>query len=205
VNIAIVGAGSVGRALATGFVGAGHSVTFVAKHPDHAEDAAAEIGANAAASITDAVRDAELIVLAIPALARVEIIEGLRAAPDGAAIVDATNVIDSERTGLTTGRSGAQDLQEMLPDTPVVKAFNSVFATVQSHPVVDGIQLDGFYAGDDEKAKAKVRDLLSDMGYRPIDAGPLQMARALEELGLLMVRLAADSGWKWKPSWKLLG
>jgi len=53
----------------------------------------------------------------------------------------------------------------------VVKAFNTALAARQADPVVDGVQLDGFVAGDDQAAKRQVLELVGSIGFRPIDAG----------------------------------
>jgi predicted dinucleotide-binding enzyme len=87
----------------------------------------------------------------------------------------------------------------------VVKAFNTVFASRLNDPVIDGVPLDGFYAGDDETAKEVVAALLAEMGFRPIDAGELLAARALELMAFLNITLNARNGWPWQSGWKLLG
>ena len=87
----------------------------------------------------------------------------------------------------------------------MVKAFNTVFASRLNDPVIDGIPLDGFYAGDDVLAKQVVADLLADMGFRPIDTGDLLTARALELMAVLNIMLNARGGWPWQSGWKLLG
>lgn len=108
---------------------------------------------------------------------------------------------------MTTGeRSGAEELQQLLPDTAVVKAFNTVLASKQAQPITDeGIALDGLYAGNDEKAKRTVAGWLSAIGYRPIDAGDLTAARDLEHLAFLSISLNARNHWPWQTAWKLLG
>jgi 8-hydroxy-5-deazaflavin:NADPH oxidoreductase len=71
----------------------------------------------------------------------------------------------------------------------VVKAFNTVFAVRQADSVVDGVHLDGLVAGDDDAAKRQVLELVGSVGLRPIDAGPLSMARALEAMAVLNIML----------------
>jgi hypothetical protein len=66
----------------------------------------------------------------------------------------------------------------MVPGGKVVKAINTIFAAHQADPLIDGIQLDGFVASDDIDAKKKVLEFVGSLGFRPIDAGPLAMARA---------------------------
>jgi predicted dinucleotide-binding enzyme len=80
-----------------------------------------------------------------------------------------------------------------------------VFGGFLTHPVVDGIPLDGFYAGDDPAAKAAVADLVAAMGLRPIDVGALRAARSLEHMAFLNISLNARNGLSWSSGWKLLG
>ncbi|MGZ4620002.1 MAG: NADPH-dependent F420 reductase [Frankiaceae bacterium] len=151
-KIAVIGAGNVGKAIARAGVGNGHEVTVTATDPGHAAPAAADAGATAAASVAEAATGADVIVLAVPASAAGAVAGEL----DGtsAVVVDVTNPLNADASGLTvTERSAAELLQERLPTARVVKAFNTVFAANQAAPEVDGTPLDGFYAGDDAEAK----------------------------------------------------
>ena len=87
----------------------------------------------------------------------------------------------------------------------VIKAFNTAFAARQADPVVDGVQLDGFVAGDDANARADVLELVRSIGFRPIDAGSLRMARALEAMAILNISLQIRNNWPWQTGWKLVG
>jgi len=91
VRIAILGAGNVGSALARAFVRLGHSVVLCAKHPDHAMKVAADVGAEAAGSDVEAVRSAELVVLAVPSTAVASILEEAAKDMVGKVVVDSTN------------------------------------------------------------------------------------------------------------------
>jgi predicted dinucleotide-binding enzyme len=116
-----------------------------------------------------------------------------------------TNPLKPDLSGLVTeGTSAAEMLQRRLSRARVVKAFNTVLAANQANPTVDGTQLDGFAAGDDE-AKKTVLELLATIGYRPIDAGPLSAARHLEAMAFLNIALNAANGWAWQSGWKLVG
>ncbi|WP_042365226.1 NADPH-dependent F420 reductase [Streptacidiphilus neutrinimicus] len=205
-NIAIVGAGNVGGALARTAVRAGHQVSISASDKDHARVLADEVGGRSADSAADAAQGAELVILAVPYGAVPDVTVALRDAAAGKVVIDATNPINADFSGLAvTDRSGAEEIQAQLPGARVVKAFNTVLASRMADPTVDGVPLDGFYAGDDEQAKAAVRDLLEGMGFRPIDAGPLSAARHLEHLAYLNISLNARLGWPWRSAWKLLG
>ncbi|HEX6328976.1 MAG TPA: NAD(P)-binding domain-containing protein [Jiangellaceae bacterium] len=87
-RIAILGAGNVGGALAAAAVAAGHEVTISAATPEHAQAAAENAGAGArsAASNAEAVRDAELVVLAVPGSAVPGIAAELGEALSGAVV-----------------------------------------------------------------------------------------------------------------------
>ena len=93
----------------------------------------------------------------------------------------------------------------MAPGARVVKAINTVFAANQDSPVVDGVQLDGFVAADDADAKRVVIEYVKSLGFRPIDVGPLAMARALEGMGALNISLNMKDGAAWRSGWKLVG
>jgi NADPH-dependent F420 reductase len=203
-RIAIIGAGNVGGGLAGAAVAAGHEVTVAAAHRENAEKVAAHVGASAAATVADAAEDADVVVLAVPAAAAADVLGEL--GDSGAVVVDATNPIDESHGDLTTnGTSHAEQLAAAAPGVKLVKAFNTVFASRLGDASEDGRPLDGFYAGDDEAAKQTVADLLASLGFRPIDAGGLRMARSLEELAFLNITLNARNGWAWRSGWRLAG
>jgi NADPH-dependent F420 reductase len=205
-EIAIIGAGKVGKALAKSGLRAGHKVTLTAHHPEHAAEAARETGAQSAASNTEAVKGAELIIVAVPYDKLGEVFRGLGDAVDGKIVVDATNHINTQDPGEVLGAlSNAEEIQKRHPKVRVVKAFNYAFATRMAEPTVDGTHLDGFVAGDDQGAKDKVLELVKSIGFRPIDAGPLVMARVLEGMALLSVTLQIRNNWPWQNGWKLVG
>ena len=205
-RIAIIGAGAVGSALARAFDADGHSVVLTGRHPDRAAKVAAEIGAEAVEDKRQAVTGADVVVLAVPSTAIAGLCDRIRGAAVGKIVLDPTNPFLPDLSGLLPAdTSVAEEITVLLPDTVVVKAFNTVLGLRLADPVVDGIRLDGFYAGDDESAKETVAGLVAAVGLRPLDAGPLAMARTLEHMGLLNVSLNARFGWPWQSGWKLLG
>ena len=205
-RIAIIGAGNVGTAVAGAARHAGHEVVISATSHDKAAKVAAEVGAQAAASNVEAVDGADIVILAVPWGAPIAVVDEIAAAVGSRVIIDATNPLKADYSGLATGeRSGAEEVQSHARSARVVKAFNTVFASRQGSPVVDGVALDGFIAGDDATAKAQVSGLLTAIGYRVIDAGPLAAARSLEQLAFLNISLNAANGWSWQSGWKLVG
>ena len=205
-RIAIIGSGNVGTALGAAAAKAGHDVTLSASEAGSAREAAEKVGARAADSNADAVRDAEVVVLAVPGLVVSGIADELGSGLDGKVVVDSTNPINETFDDLfTTGRSSAEELQDKVPNAKVVKAFNTIFAGRHGNPFEGEHPLDAFVAGDDADAKAKVGELATSLGYRVIDAGGLRMARSLEEMAFLNISLNATKGWVWQSGWKLVG
>jgi predicted dinucleotide-binding enzyme len=201
-KIGIIGAGNVGRALATAGVRAGHAITITSTTIEEAESVAAQVGVRAAPSNRAAVAEAETVILAVPFDAVKTITEELGTALDGKILIDVTNRFTPEQLD---GPSNAELIQGMAPNARVVKAFNTILAAHQVDPISDSIQLDGFVAGDDAAAKQQVLDLVRSLGFRPIDAGSLAMARALEGMATLNISLNMTRGWPWQSGWKLLG
>jgi NADPH-dependent F420 reductase len=205
-RIAIIGSGHVGKALASAATKAGHHVTLSARSAERAREVAQATNAHAASSNRDAVKDAELVVLAVPPDKVDEVVGALSPELDGKVIIDVTNRIDTKDPGkVLDGSSMSEHIQKKAPKAHVVKAFNYAFASRMAEPKVDGTRLDGFVAGDDEAAKQKALQFVESIGFRPIDAGPLAMARALEGMASLNHFLQIRNNWPWQNGWKLVG
>ena len=205
-KVAIIGSRNVGKALAGSATKAGHSVTIASRDPEKAQEAAKATNARATPSTKEAVKDAELVVLAVPADKVDEVVGALSNDLDGKVIIDVTNRVDMQDPGrVLDGTSTAERIQKRLPKAHVVKAFNYAFASRQADPKVNGTRLDGFVAGDNEEAKRKTLDFVKSVGFRPVDAGPLAMARALESMALLIIMLQIKHKWPWQNGWKLAG
>jgi len=206
-NVAIIGAGNVGRALTTSAINAGYSVTVSSKDGESARALAQQTGARAARSDREAVEAADMVVLAIPFASVDEVLADTGAALAGKVLVDATNPVNADYSGLATnGVSGAEEIQRKAPGVRVVKALNTAFAARQADPkVAGGLRADGYVAGDDEDAKAAVLELVEAIGFNPVDAGGLAMARHLEGMAWLNISLQMKNGWSWQAGWKLVG
>lgn len=205
-RIAIIGSGNVGKALAGSATKAGHEVAIAANDPQHAEDAAKATRARPASSNQDAIKGADLVVLAVPAQKVDEVVGELARELDGKVVVDVTNRVDAQNpANVLDGSSTAEKIQGKLPKARVVKAFNYAFASKMADPKVDGTNLDAYVAGDDEEAKREVEEFARSIGFRPIDAGPLAMARALEGMALLNILLQIKHKWPWQSGWKMIG
>lgn len=205
-KVTILGVGNVGGGLAAAATRAGHDVVVSASTPDSAQKAGAATGARAAASNREAVQDADVVVLAVPHGAVVGLVGELGEALAGKVVVDATNPLNDTYSDLTTsGVSAAEQLQQQVPGARVVKALNTVFASRYGSPVEGGRPLDALMAADDADAKTAVAALVGSLGFRPVDAGSLRMARTLEELAFLNISLNATNGWTWQSAFTLVG
>jgi predicted dinucleotide-binding enzyme len=146
-------------------------------------------------------------VLAVPYRAAAAVLDAHRDDLAGAVIVDITNPVDFstfEPLSLDAG-SAAQEIAGAAPEgAKVVKAFNTTFAGTLAEGAVAGQPLDVFIAGDDDGAKATVKQLVEDGGMRAVDAGPLARARELEALGYLHMALQDPLGTGFSSTVKVL-
>ncbi len=180
-KIGIIGKGYVGTAIGSALSSKGHSVKYGHRDPKEPVSEAAEWG--------------EIIVLAVPHEGVEDAAKNIDAAADGKVLLDVTNAIN-ENWDLTVGfsTSAAEELQKLLPKARVVKAFNTVFAKNQGTGKLGQEQLTLFVASNDAKAKEIVMKLGSDIGFDPVDAGPLKSARYLEPMAVLLMTLAFNLG-----------
>jgi predicted dinucleotide-binding enzyme len=201
-QIAIIGAGNVGRALASSLTRAGHDVTISAEHPEHAAEAATQTGATAATSNAAAASGAQVVVLAVPAQAIGQIAREMGGSLNGKVVVDVSNRPTPSPDGTPT--SIAEELQQDVPGAHVVKAFNTAFASRQANPDIGGIAPDGFVAADDDSAKRTVLQVVESIGFRPVDAGSLAASRTLEGMAWLNIQRNLAGG-TWQDAWVLVG
>jgi NADPH-dependent F420 reductase len=198
-KLGIIGAGNVGGALGTRLAQAGHAVIFSAKDSKSPKmsDLLARAGHNAcAASAEEAVSASDMILLATPWEVTQEIVESIKGW-EGKIIIDATNPLAPALAGLSVGTttSAAEMIAKWAPRAKVVKAFNTVGANVMANPVFPDHKVALFYCGDDKGAKQQVHALAAQLGFDPLDAGPLTQARVLEPFAMLWISLAYLAGY----------
>jgi 8-hydroxy-5-deazaflavin:NADPH oxidoreductase len=190
-KIAIIGKGNVGNALSSGLGKAGHQTKFGHRDPNE--------------SVADAAKWGEVIILAVPHENANNAIEAIERFADGKTVIDVINAIGPNMDlGISCTTSTAEETQKKLPKAHVVKAFNTVFAPNQSTAKVGSEQLTAFIAGDDLEAKHTVAQLTQDIGFDPVDCGPLKAARNLEAMGNLIINLAYKYGMGNKMGYKLV-
>lgn len=201
-DIAIIGAGNVGTALAGAFARAGHHVTISATHPEHAAQVAKSTGTGAAGTNQEAIAAGDVVILAVPATAFDALVGEVGNELAGKVVVDVSNRPTPDPSG--AGTSAAEELQARIPNASVVKAFNTAFASRQADPTLGGVAADGFVAGDDADAKRTILDLVESIGFRPVDAGSLASSRTLEGMAWLNINRAIQGG-TWQDAWVILG
>ncbi len=205
-KFAIIGSGNVGAAIARAVTDAGHDAIVADPSEESLRTIASNVPVGTTVSNVEAVTGVDVVVLAVPFAAVADIVASLRDELAGKIVIDVTNPLAADLSGLVTdGDSGAELVARAAPEARVVKAFNTVFAGNQATASVDGTQLDGFVASDDSEAKQTVMDLLAAIGFRPIDVGGLSVSRYLEGMGFINIALNARNGWSWQSGWKLVG
>ena len=190
-KVAIIGTGRMGRGFATALAPK-HQVTVGSRDPNRARQVASATGAARGTTYAEAAADAEVVILAVPWNAIEEALGQLGELKQTVVIDVSFPYRKSEREALREqGSSTAEQIQQRLPRARVVKGWNHVHAQHLTAPEVDGIAASVLLAGDDPQAKQTVFTLATDMGFHPVDVGPLKATRELERLAgvMLFVRL----------------
>jgi len=188
-TIAVIGTGEVARALGPEFAAQGHDIVYGSRNPDSqkAKDIVAMTPGEAKARLPkESVRDASIVVLAVPGEMVEEITRGLGDL-SGKIIIDPTNALIGDwETELSIGvsTSNGRIIQDAAPDAFVVKAFSTLNWRQMVEP---GGEISIPLAGDSDAAKAKVSKLVSAMDLNPIDLGNIDNARWIEGMTILLL------------------
>jgi len=209
VNVGILGSGDVGRALAAGFASLGHEVTVGSRSPEKLRDWAAASERLHAGTFAEAAAFGDILVLATLGAGTAEAIElAGRDAFGGKVVIDTTNPLDFSR-GMpptlfvgTTDSLGEQ-IQRLLPEARVVKAFNTVGNAHMVNPKFPGGPPDMFIGGNDDAAKKIVSQICEHFGWGVIDLGGIETSRYLEPMCLVWVLHGARTG-SWTHAFKML-
>jgi hypothetical protein len=190
VKAAVVGGtGDFGLGLARQLVAAGIDVVIGSRDAERARAKAAEVGATAGAVNEIAVRDVDLVVLAVKADAALSTAESLTEAIGGTPVLSVASELRFTKEGVfptENGRSIAERMQELLR-APVAAGLHSLAAATLAGGKADG---DALVCGDDAEAKRLALELAGHVVTgRALDAGPLASARALEGMTAVLVNL----------------
>lgn len=209
-KIGILGSGGVARTLGSGYLAKGHEVMLGSRDVSKLADWADEGGERAfVGSFADASAFGAIVFLSVSAVAIDPVIDlAGRGNLSGKTVIDLTNPMDfSEgippKFTATVGNSLGEQVQRMLPDANVVKAFNSIGVVVMTDPIFDGEAATHFIAGDNDAAKAEATKLIEEFGWDVVDLGGIDQAFFLEALASLWVNYAFRSN-SWTQAFKLL-
>ena len=211
-RVLIIGAGNMGRGIATRLLAGGYLVTINDIDRNAADKLVSDLGGGAASiavapTPVEAVPSSDVIILASWYGSNLEIAKQLGPALAGKVVVDISNPLNDTYDGLTTppGISAAETIRDVVPASAnVVKAFNTTFASTLIDGQVAGQPLDVYIAGDNQDAKDRVAALVRGGALNPIDVGELERARQLEGLGLLGITLQSRLGTGFQSGWKLV-
>lgn len=193
-TISIIGSGGMAAAIAGLAVQAGHTVEMMSRDAVKAQALAGQVGATT--GTFGAIPVGEIVILAVPYAAVLDVLRHYGAALAGKLLVDITNPVAADLTSLVTpvDSFGAQEIARAAPaDAVVVKALNTMFSHILAAGSFRGCRLDVFIAGDDSQAKARVTVFTESLGLRTMDVGLLSMARTLEHLCLLSLGLLSNA------------
>lgn len=188
-RIAVIGAGHVGGALASGWVRAGHHVVFGVRDvaAQDVRDVLAAIPGTTAADPRLAAQAAEVVVVAVPGGAVASLAQALGPL-ENRVVIDATNVVG--KAGLPDG-SGTAALREFTRSPHVVKCFNTTGFENMRDPRYGDQALDMFMAGSSAHGKTVAARLASNLGFSAChDVGGDDTVPLLEALALVWINLA---------------
>jgi len=190
-TIAIIGTGNVASALGPEFAAQGHVIVYGSRKPEGKDALRLVETTGHGASVTTpgaSVKDADMVVLAVPGMLAGSIVEGLGDL-SGKTIIDPTNPMERRLMTFHHGvaTSNARIIQDLQPDAHVVKAFNTLSWKTMIDPESAGGPVSIPLAGDSRGAKKAVAKLASGMGLEPIDVGGIENAHWLEGMLILWI------------------
>ncbi|HSC46774.1 MAG TPA: NAD(P)-binding domain-containing protein [Gammaproteobacteria bacterium] len=211
-HIGILGSGVVGQALGLGFAELGHMVKIGSREPANEKLKAWQGKAGKRASTGSVAETAKFADVAVLATQWSGTESALRLAGAenlaGKIVMDVTNplvTVENQPPRLALGHtdSGGEQVQRWLPQSKVVKAFNSVGHAHMVNPRFPGGPPDMFICGNDAAAKQVVTGFCTDLGWGVVDVGGIEGARLLEPLCILWVMHGIRTG-SWNHAFKLL-
>jgi NADPH-dependent F420 reductase len=189
-HVTIIGSGNMGQAI-SGLVSKGGNTVELLRHSDTGKPVTGDI-----------------VVLAVPHAAIPDILATRGDQLAGKVVVDITNPLNFQTFDSLTvpaDSSAAAQIAASLPQSRVVKAFNTNLAATLASGTAGEIPATVLIAGDDRQAKSQLADVVTAGGLRAIDSGSLRRARELEALGFLQITLAAQDKTPWTGGFALAG
>lgn len=189
-HVTIIGTGNMGQAI-SGLVSKGGNTVELLGHSDTGKPVTGDI-----------------VVLAVPHAAIPDILATRGDQLAGKVVVDITNPLNFQTFDSLTvpaDSSAAAQIAASLPQSRVVKAFNTNLAATLASGTAGEVPTTVLIAGDDRQAKSQLADVVTAGGLRAIDSGSLRRARELEALGFLQITLAAQDKTPWTGGFALAG
>lgn len=154
----------------------------------------------------DASWEADIIIPAVKYEVEKEVAARIKDVATQKIVISISNPLNQNFDGLITssGTSAAEELQQVLPNAKVVKAFNTIFSADFVQPIVEGKQIDSFIAGNDEEAVKTVSELASVAGFNPMVAGDLSASRTLENMTVMLIQLNKKNKYNGIAGFKVL-
>ena len=187
-HVTIIGSGNMGQAI-SGLVSKGGNTVELLRHSDTGKPVTGDI-----------------VVLAVPHAAIPDILATRGDQLVGKVVVDITNPLNFQTFDSLTvpaDSSAAAQIAASLPQSRVVKAFNTNLAATLASGTAGEVPTTVLIAGDDSQAKSQLADVVTAGGLRAIDSGSLRRARELEALGFLQITLAAQDKIPWTGGFAL--
>lgn len=197
-RIAVIGSGNVGGSLGARLSQSGFEVKFGVRGVDDKVKAVlAKTKGASAATPDEAAAWADVVFLAVPGSAAIDVAKGLAKQLEGKVVVDCNNPLTWKEGPVwdpPAEGSLAQAIAKAVPGARVIKAFNTFGAEFHADPNHAGPPAQVFFASDDDGAKKTLVDVATKGGWRPVDAGPLRNAGVLENFAMLWIHLALAAG-----------
>jgi predicted dinucleotide-binding enzyme len=181
-HVSIIGTGNMGQAIAA-IAGKGDNTVELFNTSDGDKQVTGDI-----------------VVLAVPYPAVAGILAERGESLAGKVVVDITNPLNFETFDSLTvpaDSSAAAEIAAALPQSRVLKAFNTNFASTLASDALGPLTTTVLVAGEDDDAKALLSGIITAAGLNAIDAGPLSRARELESIGFLQIKLASAEKISW--------
>lgn len=192
-KIAIIGTGNVGGALATQWAKAGHQIFLGTRDLSKFEDKHLLENPNTSLhTLADSAKEADVILIAVVPQASESIAEQIKPYISGKIVIDAMNSVRTRPEGFN---NSFEAFKHFLPETDIVKCFNSTGFENMQNPVYKGEGIDMFMAGNSLKGKETAKKLALDAGFGACwDFGGDDKVALLESFALSWINLAIMQG-----------
>lgn len=210
-KIGILGSGMVGQQLGLGFLQSGYDVKMGTRDTGKLKDWLAQAGKKASlGNFKETAQFGDLLVICTKWTGTESMISlAGKENFSNKVVIDVTNPLLFEKEGqaptlaLAYPDSAGKKIQQLLPKTKVVKAFNMVSATYMTKPQLQEGTPDLFIAGNEQEAKTVVKELASSWGWSVSDLGGIEQSYLLEALAMTWIRYGFLNN-HWSHAFKLL-